>query len=187
MNRFLLPLAAFALLLVVLIVGLKHAPQKDIIPSPLIGKSAPHFTLPNLLDEGHPVSDDALKGRWSLVNVWGTWCGECRAEHATLLQIKQEARVPIIGIDWRDQDADAKNWLTQLGDPYERVGTDHDGRVAIDWGVYGAPESFLIDPAGTVVYKHVGAMTPQVWQQEFLPRVGAAPAPAAPAPAGSGA
>jgi cytochrome c biogenesis protein CcmG/thiol:disulfide interchange protein DsbE len=109
------------------------------------------------------------------VNVWGTWCVECRAEHEVLLQIKQEARVPIIGIDWKDQNEDALTWLEQLGNPYERVGTDRDGRVAIDWGVYGAPESFLISPAGTVVYKHIGAMTPQVWQREFLPRVAAGP------------
>jgi len=188
-NRFALPLAAFALLLVVLIVGLKHAPEKDIIPSPLIGKSAPAFSLPNLLEQSAPVSAAALKGRWSLVNVWGTWCAECRAEHATLLQIHQQGRVPIIGIDWKDQDTDAKSWLEQLGNPYERIGTDHDGRVAIDWGVYGAPESFLVDPSGTIVYKHIGAMTSDVWQQEFLPRVnaGAPRSDGSPAAAGAGA
>ena len=102
-----------------------------------------------------------------------------------LLQIKQQARVPILGIDWKDQNEDALAWLAQLGNPYERVATDRDGRVAIDWGVYGAPESFLINPAGTVVYKHIGAMTEQVWQSEFLPRVNAAAgAPAAPASRG---
>jgi len=128
------------------------------------------------------VSAETLKGHWSLVNVWGTWCVECRAEHEVLLQIKQEARVPIIGIDWKDQNEDALSWLAQLGNPYERIGTDNDGRVAIDWGVYGAPESFLISPAGTVVYKHIGAMTEQVWNSEFLPRVNATSgAPAAPA------
>lgn len=175
MNRFLLPLAGFALLLAVLAVGLVRAPQKSILPSPLIGKPVPQFTLPNLFDNTQPLSSASLKGHWSLVNVWGTWCVECRAEHEVLLQIKQEARVPIIGIDWKDQNEDALTWLEQLGNPYERVGTDQDGRVAIDWGVYGAPESFLINPAGTVVYKHIGAMTSQVWQQEFLPRVAAGP------------
>jgi cytochrome c biogenesis protein CcmG/thiol:disulfide interchange protein DsbE len=175
LNRFLLPLAGFVLLLAVLIVGLKRAPEKSILPSPLIGKPAPQFTLPNLFDNTQPVSTAALKGHWSLVNVWGTWCAECRAEHEVLLQIKQQARVPIIGIDWKDQNEDALTWLEQLGNPYERVGTDRDGRVAIDWGVYGAPESFLISPAGTVVYKHIGAMTSQVWQSEFLPRVAAGP------------
>ena len=179
MNRFLLPLAGFVLLLVVLLVGLKRAPDKSILPSPLIGKPVPQFTLPNLFDDTKPVSSESLKGRWLLVNVWGTWCVECRAEHQVLLQIKQQARVPILGIDWKDQNEDAMAWLAQLGNPYERVATDRDGRVAIDWGVYGAPESFLISPAGTVVYKHIGAMTLEVWQREFLPRVGASASPGA--------
>jgi cytochrome c biogenesis protein CcmG, thiol:disulfide interchange protein DsbE len=182
LNRFLLPLAGFVLLLVVLLVGLRRAPDKSILPSPLIGKPVPQFTLPNLFDSTQPVSSESLKGRWLLVNVWGTWCVECRAEHQVLLQIKQQARVPILGIDWKDQNEDAMAWLAQLGNPYERVATDRDGRVAIDWGVYGAPESFLISPAGTVVYKHIGAMTEQVWQSEFLPRVNA-PAGASTPPA----
>ena len=146
MNRFVLPLAAFALLLVVLLVGLKRAPEKNNLPSPLIGKSAPQFTLPNLFDNTRPLSSEALKGHWSLVNVWGSWCVSCRAEHSTLLMIQQQGRVPIIGIDWNDDDHDAIDWLSQLGNPYTRVGLDHDGHVAIDWGVYGAPESFLISP-----------------------------------------
>ena len=112
-----------------------------------------------------------LRGHWSLLNVWGTWCQECRAEHETLLQIKHQGKVPIFGIDWKDDDTQARAWLSELGNPYERVGADREGRVAIDWGVYGAPESFLINPAGTVVYKHVGALTPQIWQQEFLSRL----------------
>jgi len=180
LNRFLLPLAGFVLLLVVLLVGLRRAPDKSILPSPLIGKPVPQFTLPNLFDNTQPVSSESLKGRWLLVNVWGTWCVECRAEHQVLLQIKQQGRVPILGIDWKDQNEDALAWLSQLGNPYERVATDRDGRVAIDWGVYGAPESFLISPAGTVVYKHIGAMTEQVWQSEFLPRVNAPAGTAAP-------
>jgi cytochrome c biogenesis protein CcmG/thiol:disulfide interchange protein DsbE len=171
LNRFVLPLAAFALLLIVLIVGLRHAPEKGVIVSPLLGKSAPQFTLPDLLDEQNQLRTDALRGHWSLVNVWGTWCEECRVEHATLLQIKQQGRVPIIGIDWKDDDAQARSWLTEMGNPYDHVGADREGRVAIDWGVYGAPESFLVNPAGTVVYKHVGALSPQIWAQEFLPHL----------------
>jgi cytochrome c biogenesis protein CcmG, thiol:disulfide interchange protein DsbE len=169
--RFLLPLGAFALLVVVLIVGLRHAPEKSIIPSPLMGKSAPQFSLHNLFDGQDQVNTGALRGHWTLVNVWGTWCGECRAEHEALLQIKREGQVPIIGIDWKDSDEDAQAWLAQLGNPYESVGTDHDGRVAIDWGVYGAPESFLISPDGKVVEKEVGAITAQIWQQKFLPHL----------------
>jgi cytochrome c biogenesis protein CcmG/thiol:disulfide interchange protein DsbE len=179
MNRFLLPLGAFAVLLAVLLVGLERAPEKSILPSPLIGKPAPQFALPNLFDNASPLQSDSLKGRWWLVNVWGTWCVECRAEHAVLLQIRQQAQVPIMGIDWRDHDEDALSWLAQLGNPYERVGTDHDGKVAIDWGVYGAPESFLVNPAGTVVYKHIGPLTMPVWQHEFLPRLSSLAGPGA--------
>jgi cytochrome c biogenesis protein CcmG, thiol:disulfide interchange protein DsbE len=171
LNRFLLPLGAFVLLLVVLIIGLQHAPQKGVIASPLVGKSAPAFTLPDLLDAQVPFRSEQLRGHWSLVNVWGTWCEECRAEHATLLQIQQQGRVPIIGIDWKDDDEQARSWLAALGNPYQHIGADREGRVAIDWGVYGAPESFLINPAGTIVYKHIGAITPQVWEREFLPRL----------------
>jgi cytochrome c biogenesis protein CcmG/thiol:disulfide interchange protein DsbE len=171
MNRFVLPLAAFALLLLVLIAGLRHAPEKGIIVSPLLGKQAPQFSLPGLLDDTSPLQAQTLRGHWSLLNVWGTWCQECRAEHETLLQIKQQGKVPIFGIDWKDDDTQARAWLSELGNPYERVGADREGRVAIDWGVYGAPESFLINPAGTVVYKHVGALTPQIWEQEFLSRL----------------
>ncbi len=171
MNRFVIPLAAFALLLLVLIAGLRHASDKGINVSPLLGKPAPQYSLPGLFDDSAPLQTQALRGHWSLVNVWGTWCQECRAEHQALLQIKQQGRVPIFGIDWKDDDDQARAWLAELGNPYERVGADREGRVAIDWGVYGAPESFLINPAGTVVYKHVGALTSQIWQQEFLSRL----------------
>jgi cytochrome c biogenesis protein CcmG, thiol:disulfide interchange protein DsbE len=171
LNRFVLPLVAFALLLLVLIAGLRHAPEKGVIVSPLLGKAAPQFSLPGLLDEASPLQAQTLRGHWSLVNVWGTWCQECRAEHETLLQIKQQGKVPIFGIDWKDDDTQARAWLAELGNPYELVGADREGRVAIEWGVYGAPESFLINPSGTVVYKHVGALTPQIWEQEFLSRL----------------
>ena len=171
MNRFLLPLAAFALLLLVLIAGLRHASDKGIIVSPLLGKPAPQFSLPGLLDGNTPLQAQALRGHWSLLNVWGTWCVECRAEHQTLLTIKQQGRVLIFGIDWKDDDTQARAFLNELGNPYQRVGADREGRVAIDWGVYGAPESFLINPDGTVVYKHVGGLTPQIWQREFLSRL----------------
>jgi cytochrome c biogenesis protein CcmG, thiol:disulfide interchange protein DsbE len=171
--RYLLPLALFALLLGVLIAGLVHLPQKGLIPSPLIGKPAPQFSLPSLFAGQPPVDTQQLKGHWSLVNVWGSWCGTCREEHSTLLTIKQQGRVPIIGIDWHDDDADAASWLGQLGNPYAQVGEDRDGRVAIEWGVYGAPESFLIDPRGVVVYKQIGELTPDVWQTQFLARIDA--------------
>jgi cytochrome c biogenesis protein CcmG, thiol:disulfide interchange protein DsbE len=175
MKRFLLPLGVFALIVVVLAFGIYNAPKngsKEIV-SPLLGKPAPQFTLPKLIDVGQQFDAQALRGGWHLVNVWGTWCGECRAEHATLLQIKSEGRVPIVGIDWKDEDTAAVAWLTQLGNPYETVAADRDGRVAIDWGVYGAPESFLVDPQGIVVEKHIGALTMADWQQKFLPHLAA--------------
>ena len=176
MTRFLLPLALFILLAAVLAVGIRHSPEKGVIASPLLGKPAPPFTLPSLTDPAHAVRSADLKGHWYLFNVWGTWCGECRQEHETLLQVRRAAVLPIIGLDWKDDDAQAVAWLTQLGNPYQSVGTDHSGRVAIDWGVYGAPETFLVSPQGVVVYKHVGALTPDTWTREFLPRVSGLPA-----------
>jgi len=175
MKRFLLPLGVFALLVIVLAVGIYNAPKngsKEII-SPLLGKAAPQFSLPELPDAGTPLKNTALLGGWHLVNVWGTWCPECRAEHETLLQIKSEGK---------DEDATATAWLSQLGNPYEVVATDHDGRAAIDWGVYGAPESFLVSPQGIVVEKLIGAMTMEAWNSRFLPHLAAA----APSNAGAG-
>lgn len=173
MNRFLWPLLLFGGIVAVLLVGLKHAPDKGIIASPLIGKSAPDFTTTNLIDSGKTVSGASLRGGWHLLNVWGTWCVECRAEHPALLEIQREARVPIIGLDWKDEDAAAISWLSELGNPYSEVGIDRDGRIAIDWGVYGAPESFLVNPDGVVVEKHVGALTAAIWRNRFLPHLDA--------------
>jgi cytochrome c biogenesis protein CcmG/thiol:disulfide interchange protein DsbE len=173
MKRFLWPLIAFALLVVVLVIGLLHSPDKGIIQSPLLGKQAPQFSLPNLLAGGEAVTGQQQGGDWRLLNVWGTWCVECRAEHATLLRIQREGRLPIIGIDWKDDDESARSYLQQLGNPYAVIGTDHSGKVAIDWGVYGAPESFLINPMGAVVEKYVGPLTPEVWQKKFLPHLSA--------------
>ena len=173
MKRFLLPLGLFLCLAVVLAFGIYNAPRngtKEIV-SPLLGHAAPVFTLPKLLEPASSFDSSAMRGRWHLVNVWGSWCVECRAEHATLLHIKAEGRVPIVGIDWKDEDANAMAWLTQLGNPYDTVVTDHEGRVAIDWGVYGAPESFLVDPRGTVVEKQTGAFTMDDWQRKFLPHL----------------
>lgn len=174
MNRFLLPLGLFVLLAVVLGIGIRHAPEKGIIASPLLGKPAPQFSLPDLTEPRRLVRSVDLKGRWYLFNVWGTWCAECRAEHETLLRVQRAGVVPLIGLDWRDDESEARAWLTQLGNPYQAVAVDASGREAIDWGVYGAPETFLIDPQGIVVYKHVGALTEEVWSREILPRVSGA-------------
>lgn len=171
MNRFLIPLGVFALLAIVLVIGIRHSADKGIIVSPLLGKPAPSFSLPALLEEQRTVTTQELKGRWYLLNVWGTWCGECRAEHEMLLKVRRSHAVSLIGMDWKDDDVRARAWLVQLGNPYETVAVDRDGRAAIDWGVYGAPETFLVNPAGIVVYKHVGALTDEIWTREILPRV----------------
>jgi cytochrome c biogenesis protein CcmG/thiol:disulfide interchange protein DsbE len=176
MTRFLLPLALFVLLAVVLAIGIRHAPEKGVIASPLLGRPAPQFSLPSLTDPAHAVRSADLKGHWYLFNVWGTWCGECRQEHETLLEVHRAGVVPIIGLDWKDDDTQARSWLTQLGNPYQSVAVDRSGRIAIDWGVYGAPETFLVNPQGIVVYKHVGALTSDTWTHEILPRMSALPA-----------
>lgn len=171
MNRFLLPLGIFGLLAIVLGIAIKHSPEKGTIASVLIGKPAPQFTLPVLTDAGRTFNSGDLKGRWYVFNVWGTWCVECRAEHSALLEIRKRTEVPLIGLDWKDEDPQALQWLTELGNPYEVVAADRDGRIAIDWGVYGAPETFLVNPDGVVVYKYVGPLTLEAWQSQFVPRL----------------
>lgn len=175
-GRFLLPLGGFALLVVLLAVGLKQAPEKGIIVSPLVGKPAPALVLPSLLQPGVTVdAAERYRGRWYLLNVWGTWCVECRYEHPVLLELQKSAGIPILGMDWRDDDATALQWLKDLGNPYDEVVSDRDGRAALAWGVYGAPETYLINPQGIIVTKRVGALTPAVWQQQFLPLLKASP------------
>jgi cytochrome c biogenesis protein CcmG/thiol:disulfide interchange protein DsbE len=171
MWKFLLPMGAFIVLVVFFALGLN--PTRDIraLPSPLIGKAAPVFTLTDVLDGSRTVSNASLKGQVYMVNVWGTWCVGCRQEHETLLAIARENVVPIFGIDWKDEREKATAWLRQLGNPYQAVAFDSEGRTAIDWGVYGAPETFLIDAQGRVIFKHIAPMTPEVWQQDFLPRI----------------
>lgn len=176
MSKFVAPLIGFALLVLVLAVGLKHAPEKSVIASPLVGKPAPEFALPDLLDGARKVSTRDLAGKWYLLNVWGTWCVECRAEHQVLLDIEKAGRLPIVGLNWKDDDAQAVEWLARLGNPYVAIPADRDGRVAVDWGVYGAPESFLVDPSGKIVHKHVGALTPEIWQRDFVPKFATASA-----------
>jgi cytochrome c biogenesis protein CcmG, thiol:disulfide interchange protein DsbE len=174
MWKFLLPMAAFVALAVLFAFGLN--PNRDIhaLPSPLIGKPAPLFSLTDVMDPARTVSNAALKGQVYLLNVWGSWCYACRQEHETLLDIQRQHVVPIVGLDYMDQREKAQQWLTQLGNPYSGVAFDTDGRTAIDWGVYGAPETYLVDGQGRIVYKFISPMTPEVWQHDFLPRIEAA-------------
>ena len=136
-----------------------------------MGKAAPEFALPSLMDASKTVKSSDLKGQWYVFNVWGTWCFECRAEHAVLMEMSKQNVVPIIGLDWRDKDNDALAMLQQMGNPYSAIATDRDGREAVDWGVYGAPETFLVNDQGVIVYKFIGAMTREAWEKEFLTRL----------------
>jgi cytochrome c biogenesis protein CcmG, thiol:disulfide interchange protein DsbE len=171
LNRFLIPLAAFVVIAVVLGVGIVNSSKVGVITSPLIGKPAPAWSLPVLDASGRTFGSKDLAGKWYVLNVWGSWCFACKDEHQALLAISRATSVPIIGIDWNDNDATARDYLNNLGNPYETVTTDHDGHVVIDWGVYGAPETFLVNPQGMVVYKQTGAMTPEVWKKEFASRL----------------
>jgi cytochrome c biogenesis protein CcmG, thiol:disulfide interchange protein DsbE len=171
MNRFFIPLVAFGLLVVVFGVSLQRAPEKMLVASALIGKPAPQFSLPDLLQPGALVDSATFKGRWYLVNVWGTWCVECRAEHQTLLDIQQEGKALVVGLNYKDEDELARQWLQELGNPYAAVAVDKEGRAAIDYGVYGAPESFLVSPEGVVVHKVVGVVTPEHWRTVMLPMI----------------
>ena len=172
MSRFLVPMLAFAIMIPIFIVGLGR--NKSEIPSPLLDQQAPQYALPSLQDLDVIVGSDTYAGEIALVNVWATWCGGCRTEHSYLMELAGRGEVPIFGLNWRDQRAPALGFLQQLGDPYSAVAYDEDGRVGIDWGVYGAPETFLIDADGTVLYKHITPMTELVWQEKFLPRIQAA-------------
>jgi cytochrome c biogenesis protein CcmG, thiol:disulfide interchange protein DsbE len=164
---FLVPAVAFAALVGFFIVNLRQDPSN--IQSPLIGKPAPAFSLESLGDPAWRVGNADFAGKPWLLNVWATWCVGCRDEHETLLAIAKENRLPIMGLNWRDDRALALRWLSQLGNPYVSVAFDPEGQAAIDWGVYGAPETFLIGPDGTVLQKYVGPMTTAVWQEKFLP------------------
>ncbi len=169
MNRYLLPLIGVVVLIPILILGLNSDPSE--LPSQFIGKPAPEFDLPTLRDAQQRISTADLKGQVSVVNIWATWCVGCRAEHEFLMQLFRENSIPIYAINWRDNRTDAMNWLAQLGDPYVASGFDEDGRVGIDWGVYGAPETFLINADGQVVYRFTGPLNNVLWEQEFLSRI----------------
>ncbi|MBI5164606.1 MAG: DsbE family thiol:disulfide interchange protein [Magnetospirillum sp.] len=169
-SLYLLPVALFLVLAGFLLGGLFLNPRD--IPSVLIDRPVPEMNLPALAgrpaDSGLASAD--LKGRVSLVNIFGSWCISCADEHPTLMRIKAQGVVPIHGIDWRDDPAKALAWLQRNGDPYDRVGVDPaPGRTSIDFGVTGAPESFIVDKAGVIRYKHVGPITPKVWEATLLP------------------
>ncbi len=171
MNSRTLPLIAFILLIVLLVVGLQISDQKTAIPSPLIGKPAPAFDLPVLGEPGRKMSKESFLGTPYLVNFWASWCVTCRVEHPVITELAKSGVLRVIGFNFRDESADAKAWLRQFGNPYEVTLVDMDGRISIDFGVYAAPESFLVDPQGVIVFKQLGAMTNEVIETEILPRI----------------
>lgn len=169
MIRTIVPATIFAIMIVFFWTGLKLNPTE--IPSPLIGKPSPAFELPMLRDASVKITQASLQGEISLLNVWATWCGGCRQEHEFLMQLAAEKLIPIYGLNYRDERDSALAWLAQLGDPYKANAFDENGLVSIDWGVYGAPETFLIDASGVVRYKHIGPLTPEVWRNKLQPRI----------------
>ena len=171
MVRFIAPLVVFGLLVAVFIKGLD--PERDLneLPSPFLGKEAPQFDLPRVRIPEERVSSEDYAGELALVNFWATWCVGCRQEHDFLMELSRTIDVPIYGIDWRDQRGPAIQWLDALGDPYVASGYDEDATTGINWGVYGAPETFLISSDGTVLHKHLGPLNRQIWESDFEPLI----------------
>jgi cytochrome c biogenesis protein CcmG/thiol:disulfide interchange protein DsbE len=167
--RFLTPLIIFGALVVLLVIGLGKDPRK--VPSPLIGKTVPEFRLPELTDSGRSLVDDDLRGQISLVNVWASWCSSCRQEHEALMVLSEDPDFQIVGLNWKDDAQDALAVLRLTGNPYDRIGYDPDNDVGIDWGVYGAPETFLVDQQGVIRYKHIGPIDRSVWEETLQPLI----------------
>lgn len=163
------PLAGFLAVGVFLAIGLTLNPRE--VPSPLIGKPVPEFSLPPVKGRTLGLSSANLKGEVSLVNVFASWCTACREEHPLLMKLKEKGIVPVHGLNYKDQPDDAEKWLSELGDPYTRTGADINGRVAIDWGVYGVPETFVIDRQGLIAYKQIGPINPEVLEKTILPLI----------------
>lgn len=164
------PLIVFGLLVVLLIVGLMKAKYVRDVPSPLIGKPVPEFSIPTVENQLQMLSNADLKGDVSLVNIWASWCVSCRAEHKLLNLIAQQG-VKIYGINYKDELADARRWLAAFGNPYVKSAHDITGRAGIDWGVYGTPETFVIDKNGLIRYKHTGPVYKEDMDNKILPLI----------------
>lgn len=168
-GRYLVPVVVALGLIILFAVGLKHDPSR--IPSPLVGKPVPEFSLPRLHHPKSLFDDDRLRGEVSLVNVWASWCAACRQEAEVLNRLARRDILPIYGLDYKDERDAAREWLRRFGDPFEAIAYDARGTVGLDWGVYGVPETFLIDAKGRVRWKHIGPLTPVVVEEELLSRV----------------
>ena len=167
MTRFLIPLAVFVVLVAFLWAGLSLKPRE--VPSPLIDKPAPAFSLSRLDDPQKSVTSDQLRGQVWLLNVWASWCVACLDEHPVLVEFAKSGALPIYGLNYKDKPADAMAWLGKHGNPYTVSIVDADGRVGIDYGVYGVPETFLIDKQGVIRFKQIGPVSPDVLRDKILP------------------
>lgn len=166
---YLWPLAIFAVIVIVFGIGLTLNPR--LVPSPLIGKAVPQFRLPPVQGRTAGLATEDLRGEVSVVNVFASWCAACRDEHPLWMDLAKRRVLPIHGLNYKDAPEDAARWLGALGDPYDRTGADRDGRVGIDWGVYGVPETYVIDKQGIIRDKIVGAITPKIVDERLLPLV----------------
>jgi cytochrome c biogenesis protein CcmG/thiol:disulfide interchange protein DsbE len=165
--RLVLPLLVFVVLVVFLWRGLSRDPRE--VPSPLVGKPAPAFQLPQLMAPDKQLSVADMKGQVWLLNVWASWCGPCRDEHPHLVAFARTKQVPLVGLNYKDSRNDALGWLKEFGNPYDVSLSDLDGRVGIDFGVYGVPETFVIDKGGVIRFKHIGPLTPEVLRTKIAP------------------
>jgi cytochrome c biogenesis protein CcmG/thiol:disulfide interchange protein DsbE len=169
MKKTLIPLGLFLILVVFLAIGLTRDPRE--IPSPLIGKAAPLFTAPHLQTPAQQFSAKDMLGKVWLLNTWASWCVACREEHPILVEFAKTKTLTIVGLDYKDQSAEGMKWLARYGNPYDIAITDQDGRIGIDFGVYGVPESFLIDKAGMIRYKQIGPITDEALRDKILPLI----------------
>ena len=167
--RYFIPLAIFIALAVFLALGLKLDPRH--VPSPLVGKRVPEFSLPRLLDPDKTFTPTNLAGKVWVLNVWASWCVACREEHDVLKELVDQNPIILVGLNYKDTIPQAMQWLEQLGNPYELSVVDADGQIGIDWGVYGVPETFVIDNEGIIRYKHIGPITSDKVQQTILPLI----------------
>lgn len=169
MKKALIPLGFFIVLVIFLAIGLTRDPHE--IPSPLIGKPAPSFLAPMLHTPEQQFSAKDMLGQVWLLNTWASWCVACRQEHPILMEFAKTKTLPIIGLDYKDKDTDGLKWLARYGNPYDKAIADRDGRIGIDFGVYGVPESFLIDKAGVIRYKQIGPVTDEALREKILPLI----------------
>jgi cytochrome c biogenesis protein CcmG, thiol:disulfide interchange protein DsbE len=169
MKRYVIPIGIFVVFFGFLAAGLQLNPRE--VPSPLINKSAPSFTLPVLGKDNTTFSPEDMRGKVWVLNVWASWCAACRDEHPHLIQFAKTQSTPLLGLDYKDKPEDAVRWLKEFGDPYVLSISDLKGQVGIDYGVYGVPETFVIDKAGLIRLKHIGPLTPQAIEEKILPLI----------------